>query len=399
MTTDFQNGTSLTTNLLGTMSSVQDQLALSVQSEWGFSNHYLVAGAEYTGDRVSVSNDAVYCCSYSGRAPVRGSAKASQQSLDVFAQDEWEILPDLKLTGGLRFSSIQGELESTSGTTFTGIAGRKDSDSHLVGSLGAVYRGIGNLALRALYSQGYRYPTVRQLYTGNSAHGGGSPTYPNPGLKPETSHNYEIGARYLDEAWDLDLALFYSESKNFIQILGTKYNNGIRSYINGDRAVTYGAELLLSRAFRSGETVVTPYAQGNYLKRKLTLNTGASAGRSTSAVRIPPLEGSFGIKLSTPFSSGSVFHADLRANMAVEAENLINDTIRGEDPFLDAEPEVFPAWQTLDLTLGLTGGEDLKYSVTLALRNLFNQAYFDARGDIALPEPGFHAVLAVGVRL
>jgi hemoglobin/transferrin/lactoferrin receptor protein len=395
MVTDFRGGTSPTTNMLGEMKSEQTQLSLSAQSEWSFPGHYLIAGLEYEGDDVKVANEAEY---YIPLPPVSGRAKVRQHSLDVFAQDEWALTDDLKTSVGLRFSAVSGELKSREGTTYPGLTGKKDSDSHLVGSIGAVYRGFRNLALRAQYSQGYRYPTVRQLYTGSSAHGGGSPTLPNPDLKPETSNNYEIGARYLDEDWDVDLALFYTESKNFIQIVSAVYNDGIRSFINGDRAKSYGAELSLSRSFRWGETVLTPYASGAYLHRELTMNSGPSAGRSTSHTLIPPYEGKVGLKLETPFGEGRTFYGDLRADMASTARNSINDPGQGRDPSIMDRPETYPAWQTLNLTLGFAGGGELRYNVSLAFRNIFNQSYFDSRGTDSLAEPGFHVVLGVGVQ-
>jgi hemoglobin/transferrin/lactoferrin receptor protein len=43
-----------------------------------------------------------------------------------------------------------------------------------------------------LYSQGYRNATLQQLYMG-TVHGSSTPTYGNPDLKPEESHEYRVG--------------------------------------------------------------------------------------------------------------------------------------------------------------------------------------------------------------
>ena len=63
---------------------------------------------------------------------------------------------------------------------------------------------------------------------------------------------------------------------------------------------------------------------------------------------------------------------------------------------LASAPTNYPAWQTLNLTLGLEGGEDHKYNASLSLRNLGDQSYYYANGPRNMPEPGFHIVLSLG---
>ncbi|MDR3152881.1 MAG: TonB-dependent receptor [Deltaproteobacteria bacterium] len=393
---DFRGGSTYALDSYGRIVSEQIQLSLSAQSEWSFPGHYLIAGLEYEGDDVRVANEAV---PYDpAELPRSGRARVRQRSLDLFVQDEWEIIRDLKATLGARFSSIRGELAGRDAGTYMGLEGKKDSDSHLVGSLGLVYRGVPGLALRGLFSQGYRYPTVRQLYTGSRAHGGGTATYPNPALRPETSNNFELGARYQDEAWDVDLAVFHSVTKNIIQAANATYSGtGVRSFINGDRAVTVGAELFAAREFLLGEASLTPYVSGTWLKREITMNTGPSAGRSTANTLIPPFEGKFGLKLSAPLGGGMAFSGDLQAVMASEAKTSIHDPEHGRPLEIVEGAKSYPAWQTLNLTLGVSGGEELRYNVSLAFRNIFNQGYYDSRGQSSLPEPGFHVVLGVGL--
>jgi outer membrane receptor protein involved in Fe transport len=101
----------------------------------------------------------------------------------------------------------------------------------VVGSFGLVYRDFKDWVLRAQYAQGYRYPTLRQIFTGNSINNMDY-TYrlPNPDLNHKTSHNFQIGARLINKSWDFDLVLFFSKAKKYIH---DGFINRKRSYVNG----------------------------------------------------------------------------------------------------------------------------------------------------------------------
>jgi hemoglobin/transferrin/lactoferrin receptor protein len=382
------------------MVNKQKQLAFSALSEWDLASHYLTAGLEYEGDDVTTSNIAFPydpAKSYSS-----SRAKVKQYSLEAFAQDEWSLTEALKATIGVRFSHIQGKYVEREGISYKDGSSSNQKASHVVGSLGLVYRGIKNWAFRAQFSQGYRYPTVRQLYTGNSAHGGGSYLSPNPNLKAETSNNFEIGARYMDEHWDIDLAVFLTQSKNFIDSISATNNpTGIGTYVNGDKARTVGAELSLSYAIQYDDITMTPYASGAFLQRKITLNQGKNYinnPQSTSKTALPPLEGTIGFKMDKKFGESHSFYADLFARMAVKTKSKFSDPAGGgASATIAKDYTIYPAWQTFNLTLGISGGEDHKYRITLALRNIFNQSYVMSMGRIYLNEPGFHMLLGVGV--
>jgi hemoglobin/transferrin/lactoferrin receptor protein len=393
---DFQTpSASPTSYLIGHAMSEQRQLSLSIQSEWALGDHYLIAGLDYEGDDVRVANEAYR---YGGRPDSLSHARVKQNNLGLFAQDEWSLGKDLKAVFGARYGYIKGKYISKDGPSYVDETNPNQSDSHMVGSLGLVYRGIPDWALRAQFSQGYRFPTVRQLFTGYAAHGSGTVYQPNPELKPETSNNFEIGARYLSEKWDVDLAIFLTYSKNFIDSIGAANSaSGIPTFVNGDKARTIGAELTISRAFLIGDLSLTPYGHGAFIKRRITLFTGPSAGMSVDKTKIPPLEGRIGIKMEKPFGSSHLF-GDLYADMAVKTESLFEDlSSRGRDPYIVDEPMIFAGWQTLNLTIGLRGGEKRKYNLSLNLRNILNQSYVMSRGHVNLPEAGFHVVLGAGL--
>jgi hemoglobin/transferrin/lactoferrin receptor protein len=390
---DFQAvSNSPTRYLIGHAMSEQRQLSFSGQSEWSLGSHYLIFGLDYEGDNIRVANEAYRYGE--GREDSLSHARVKQHNLGIFAQDEWSITDDFKATIGARFSYINGEYVSKDGPAYVDDTLKNQSKSHIVGSIGLVYRGIKNTALRAQFSQGYRYPTVRQLFTGYAAHGSSTVYKPNPYLKPETSNNFEIGARYIDDSFDADLAVFLTYSKNFIDSIG----NPVYSFINGDNAKTIGAELNLSYTHSFGETRLSPYLNAALIRRTVTLFAGPTAGQSTSLTKLPPLEGRVGVKIDMPFGESHRFFGDLYLRGAIKTISRFDDlTSQGRDPNILAEPVTYPAWKTLNLTLGVRGGENHKYNVSLNVRNIFNESYVMSRGHVSLPEPGLHVILGVGV--
>ncbi|MDR2460364.1 MAG: TonB-dependent receptor [Deltaproteobacteria bacterium] len=375
--------------------SKQKQTTISAQAEWLLGDHHVITGFEYEHDDVTIS---VSTYPYTPNLqPFFSNGNVVQDTIGIFAQDEWSITDKLTATLGLRFSHISGEYKSKEGN---GLANKTDSnkdnkDSHLVASVGLVYRVIDALALRFQFSQGYRYPTIRQLYTGTSGHAGPNiTTYPNPDLLPETSNNFEIGMRYMDTNWDVDLAVFYSSSKRFIQsVTAAESPIGVATYINGVEAKTFGAEFSASYAILLGERTLTPYGSATYLVRDFTFGAGRLKDQSTRNTGVPKLEGRLGVKFDTPITGSHKFFSDLYVQMAVKSYSdfTLNSYSAGSTL-------TNPAWQNVSLNLGVKGGEDHKYHVTLALRNIFNQAYTlgSSRMASTLPEPGFHVVLSAG---
>jgi hemoglobin/transferrin/lactoferrin receptor protein len=375
--------------------SDQRQLTFSAQAEWSLGRHYLTAGVDYIGDDVKVRAETY---PYNPVPPTFSAAKVKRQTLDLFAQDEWSVTDGLTLTGGLRFSTVRDSMAYQHGPHYPAGTFPKKKASKLVGSLGAVYRGIPDWAFRFNYTMGYRYPSIRQLLTGSTGHGGPSMMMlANPDLKPETSHNFEIGARHQSDHWEVDVSLFLSNAKNYIHWVtvsgGFMNPPWLARYYNMNKARTYGAEVSVAYSFEAADFKFTPYGKGTWLKRRLTLPDG----RSSADTNTPPFEGRVGLKFERQLGGAALFYGDLYANMAAKTDYNISDgTFNGSLPPLAAATTRAEAWQTLNLTLGVRGGEDHKYNVSLSLRNLFDQTYRLTRSDESINEPGFSAVLAIG---
>jgi hemoglobin/transferrin/lactoferrin receptor protein len=369
----------------------QKSYGLNLQTDWTLGeDHYLILGADYLYDDLDAKDHRQGSGSmrmYSPGGTPMGPAvsmfssddlykyEGHQQSIAVFAQDEWTFHKDWTATIGLRQTWLQSALDSTDDPT---LKERESDDSHMVGSLGLVYSGFKDWRLRAQYAQGYRYPLLNQLYIGTT-HGSNGQLRPNPELKPEKSQNFELGARYDNGSLAADLALYYNYADDYItnrSIPGSEDT----IFDNVDKARTYGAELTLSYTFESWN--LTPYLSGAYMRRTFEWGDG---GGKTSNTGDPRWTGRAGIRHEHRFSPAFAVFTDVYGRFAARAEEDLSD----------GSKESRGGWGTANLAVGARLGEDQNWFIDLNLNNLSDKRYTLAAGN--LEDPGFHAVLRVGV--
>ena len=118
-----------------------------------------------------------------------------------------------------------------------GMEGSSDN-SRPVFNVGLTWSGIPDLTLRATFAQGFRAPSLQEKYIVSSM--GGGTILPNPGLKPETSNSYEIGARYVHGGLSVDVAAFYSDADDYIYNSTINAAEQLSRYVNVSSAKTHG---------------------------------------------------------------------------------------------------------------------------------------------------------------
>lgn len=367
----------------------QDQQTRNEQESWGGTlqadllphlDHYVILGYDVNIDDLDAGTDIDQLRTVDPPGPAFTQTRtissfdyhARAASHAVYLQDEWTLPADFALTLGARQTWVRTELEDTNNPTLdTGSR----SDSHPVFSAGLTWQGLPDTTLRGLFSQGYRFPNLQQLYIG-TVHGGSDPTFPNPDLEPETSNNYEAGARYNNGRLDLDLAVFLSQSKDYIT---TTAVTGGRQFTNVDTADTHGAELSLGYTFE--DYGLTPYASGTWLKRRYE-----AGSFKTWDTGHPELMSRAGVRFDRDLAEqGLGLFADLYVRAATEAD----------EKYRDGTSETHQSWQTLNLSLGTKFGDERQHYVSLNLLNIMDQSYQTASGS--LEEPGAHAVITVGL--
>jgi len=165
-------------------------------STWRFSDqfdkklgdHLLTAGFEFTKDDTTIKN--------------RGIVSIDDRTLinrSFYLQDQWSILPTLKLTAGIRHDS------------------NSSFGSHNSPSVSLGYDIDPMTHAYVSYSAYFITPTPNQLY---------APTYGNPNLKPESGNTKEIGiARDFGKGLSLTASYFKRHSKDRIGYHPVTYVN------------------------------------------------------------------------------------------------------------------------------------------------------------------------------
>jgi len=357
------------TKLRITTKNDQDAYGGTLQLDWiPFEKHYLITGLDVVLDYLDADQrqfDTTTTAIPPGTTVTDDlfNDEANMKTYALYAQDEWNFINDFVLTAGLRHTWVDSELEETNDPSLT--EGSSD-DTNLTGSLGLVYSGIDNLALRTLYSQGYRYPNLLQLFIG-TVHGSSDPTFANPDLDPETSDNFEVGVRFDNKDFLLDLAGFYSSADDYITTVAV---TGGRQFDNVNEATTYGVEMLAQYTFESVE--ITPYINGTWIQRKFKTDAG-----STRDTGLPDLNGRFGLRYEKNLEIVSALWGDLFVRAANDAD---------EEDLSDGTVEHFDEWGTLNLALGVDLGKRSQYKLSLELNNLLDKEYTPATETLMAAE-------------
>lgn len=350
--------------------------------EWDFHPaHHLITGIDYLDDDL-VADDFRDISETPPFPPIFGSSedhyrdKADMQTFALYAQDKWTFNDDWSSTFGVRYTSVDAELSST---TDPNLASNGSDDSHTVGSVAIMYTGWDGMTLRANFGQGYRHPSLQQLFIG-TVHGSSRPTYPNPDLQPETSDNFEIGFRSGRGALTLDTALFYNKSEDYITTTPCDDIHCIADtgsyYSNINRAETLGLEMFLSYVAAGGWN---PYANITWLDR-----TFKSSSFETDNTGDPSLMGRVGVRYNRGFDNNINGWMDLYVRGASSADT----TFRSR-----SGPVTFTSegWGTLNLSLGAEFGKQGGYRIVADLNNLGDKVYEVASSS--LPSAGRHIVV------
>ena len=174
------------------------------------------------------------------KAPMRvAGGKATDNTEAIYLQDELELLNPLYITAGLRLTRNEG------------------FGFRLTPKVSAMLK-LGDLRLRATWSQGYKTPTPKELHYQYIKNMNGVYLYlGNTDLKAQHSNYYGVSAEYSIGHLTLTLAPYYNKVYDMITLvtiptkqapgdLITKYDPmRVRQYQNMEDAKTYGIDFTL----------------------------------------------------------------------------------------------------------------------------------------------------------
>lgn len=341
-----------------------DQTGVSVQSDWQLGEHYLIAGYEYSHDDLAAASR--FTISPMAGMIVSDTNETYDAQMDTHAlylSAESPVTDAVSLNYGVRYTYVSGEADMKGSSKTMGAAGapyaasHDSSDGHAVFNAGALWRATEDLSLRATWSQGYRYPTMQELYIDTEM--GGGIALSNPDLKPETSNNFELGLRWTGGVAHVDAAVFFNKAEDYITSLTVDAASSTTQFTNVGEATTYGLEGTVSVGLPYG---LEPYANLTLMRRKFEQN-----GFSTYDSGTPEITARYGVKWNR-----TVAGLDL-------STNLYADTLSGSDESnLDATNEEVThlgGATTFNLTGGIAFGPAKRYSLDAGFYNITDKLY------------------------
>lgn len=376
-----------------------DTTALSIQTDWNLSdNHFLIVGYEFAYDKLkaeSLSGIQIPVIKTAQRptmlVPVGNDYDGNQMRHAMFAAMESTFAEDWVANYGVRYTWVKSEMDinkspmtlSVEGTplpmTIRGSSTSVDnSEGKAVFNAGLSYNGFDNLSLRANYSQGYRAPILQELFIDSLM--GGRFTYANPNLKPETTDNFEIGARYQNSGLMVDAAVFYSEADNYITAVQFgDPNTPMFHYDNIAKAKTLGFEMTSS--LRMGD--FEPYTSVTLLSREYEQDGDTSKKTGT-----PKASARIGVRYFTTAMEAD-WNADLYAVTQTKSE---------EYDFKNKTTSSYAGFTTFNLTGGVAFGPDKAYRLDAGIYNIGDKLYRYNGGKMddfvrTVYEPGRHAAV------
>lgn len=327
------------------------------QADLSIQNHVLTTGIEVFDDHLE-SREHQEQIGFGPPLVFNYRYVATSMQAAVFAHDEWTLSPQWVAFAGLRHTYHRYQLEETDNPQ---LAVADESSQRPVASLGLVYRREG-LNLRFQAAQGYRIATLQQLFIGTT-HGSSIPTLPNPELEPETSVNYDAGMRFHAGRTEIDFSAFYSRADHYI---ATELGETTRTYVNVERAQSFGSELGLRHGFNdrwSGFVSAAWLRRAFETQRQRTYQTGH-----------PDLTGRLGLTWESIAIGHWNFTATASIRGAGNAEERLGEGVVETD-----------AWMTsnLDVAANRQGRIPLQFNV--ALNNLADASYRVATETVSAP--------------
>ena len=303
-----------------------------------------------------------------------------QESHALYAMLSTYLTDELTLNTGVRYNYIDNKAGSSVLRMSIAQNGQPigmppvmkfnyDDESHskLVGSAGLVYRPFENGAFRINWSQGFRAPTLQELYLVTAT---AETQFGNPKLKPEESNNFEVGFRWDDGQLFADYALFYTLTDNYIetkrQTNGGMGGRPTYTYQNIAEAKSYGAELSLSYLI---DNTYEPYLNLTQMIREYEIE-----GKSTKNTGTPRFFGNAGLRFH-----GDMFELDGYLNFATQTKD---DDLNGSNYFGDVN---YDGYVTANLSVSTKVGPEDQFTLYGSIENIFDEQY---QTNQLIEEPG-----------
>lgn len=348
------------------------QIGASVQADWTLGEKlYLITGYDLTYEKLDATTVSDTSHAMGGRAFSTVSSwnyKGDLLTQALYASADYQLTDEVTLNAGARYTHVRTTMDRADGTkvsmgTTSPLSAQtgKETDGRVVFNAGVIWRPVEALALRAAWTQGFRTPLLQERYLDTTMGQSSSTLKGNPDLKPETSNNFELGARWVKGGATLDASVFYNRASDYITSLyvGMQGRTAVYQYDNVAKANTVGLEL--AGSYQIGTTGFEPHVSLTVLRREFKQD-----GISTTDTGTPRVRATYGVKWTGDTSLGRL-STDLFARSASSA--------RDYDFSQKAVTARYDGWTTLNFTTSLDFGANKAYNVSAGLYNLLNKDY------------------------
>lgn len=180
----------------------------------------------YIGAKHTFSTGAEYNHEYLKHYMMKDSADASVGMGSLYIQEDWTPSDVLNVTLGVRADY------------------HRKYQWNFSPKISLLFRSFEGLALRAGYSQGFRSPTLKELYQAYDMGGlGYFMIYGNSELRPERSRQYSVSAEYTFGKFNCSLSYFRYRFKDQIVLVRMDGSNDL-TYVNSEKSRTRGLEFI-----------------------------------------------------------------------------------------------------------------------------------------------------------
>ncbi|HYF36029.1 MAG TPA: TonB-dependent hemoglobin/transferrin/lactoferrin family receptor, partial [Prosthecobacter sp.] len=330
--------------------------------------------------------------------PLKDMPDSRTMRIGAYIQDEivWGTNDRFRLTPGLRleYYGLTTDNDALYRRAAGGIPPQDYEQFALAPKLGFLMKVDEHVTAYAQYSMGFRNPTPEDLNGTVTNTAFFYQTIPNPDLRMETSHSFELGLRGNHERSAWNLAVFYNHYENFIETFsgvggsGTPGDPTIFQSVNLSSAEIYGTEF-------KGETRLDFIGES---LRNFTLFGSAAYIRGQNGENNQPL--------------GSIDPFKLVAGLRYEFDSVqveLISTFFARQTRTPSSPGLVQFETPSALTVDLVGRWQAtkNVSVTAGVYNLTNQKYWlyqDVRGITStradldrFTQPGVNGRIAVTI--
>lgn len=325
--------------------------------------------ADYTGkfDDHTVSVGFEGDLEYLKHYMLKDTAHVSNRAYAFYVQEDWNLAHNLNIVAGVRADY------------------HEKYHWHLTPKISALWRFREYFTFRAGYAQGFRSPSLKELYMNYDMGGLGMfMIYGNSDLKPETSNQVSLSGEYTKGGFNMSVSFSHNRFKNKIAYTSLGDDSSDMQYVNAENAKTSAWETILRYRFGFGLILTGSYAYTNdYMEVD---------GRNASLVRPHALIfnamytrkfGKIGFNCSLNGQWGSKFDTYSRS---------LND-----DATYSYKKITYDARTLCSLNAGVTLPKGISFNI--GVDNLFDYKDKAADSSLQVPQKGISCIGTVNVNI